>query len=40
MIRKFQAGNFSLHHHVQTGSGAHQGMGNRGSSPEGKASGT
>jgi hypothetical protein len=37
-----RAGNFSLHHRVQNGSGAHPAsysMGNRGSSPGGKASG-
>jgi hypothetical protein len=35
-----RAGNFSLHHHVQTGSGAHAAsyaMGNRSSFPRGKA---
>jgi hypothetical protein len=35
-------GNFSLRHHVQTGSGAHSAsypMGKRGSFPEGKAAG-
>jgi hypothetical protein len=35
-----EAGNFSLHHHVQTGSGAHRAsypMGTRGSLPGGKA---
>jgi hypothetical protein len=37
------AGNFSLHHRVQNGSGAHPAscpMGTRGSFPEGKAAGT
>jgi hypothetical protein len=37
------AGNFSLHHHVQDGSGAHPAsypMGTRGSFPGGKAAGT
>jgi hypothetical protein len=37
------AGNFSLHHRVQNGSGAHPAsdpMGNRGSFPVGKAAGT
>jgi hypothetical protein len=36
------AGNFSLHHHVQNGSGAHPTsytMGNKGSFPGGKAAG-
>jgi hypothetical protein len=36
------AGNFSLHHHVQNGSGAHPAsysMSTRGSFPEGKATG-
>jgi hypothetical protein len=36
------AGNFSLHHHVQNGSGAHPSsyaMGTRGSLPGGKAAG-
>jgi hypothetical protein len=36
------AGNFSLHHHVENGSGAHPAfypMGTRGSFPEGKADG-
>jgi len=38
-----RAGNFSLHHRVQTGSGAHPAsypMGTRGSFPGGKAAGT
>jgi hypothetical protein len=37
-----EAGNFSLHHHVQNGSGAHPAsypMGTRGSFPGGKAAG-
>jgi hypothetical protein len=37
-----EAGNFSLHHHVQKGSGAHPAsypMGTRGSFPGGKAAG-
>jgi hypothetical protein len=37
-----RAGNFSLHHHVQTGSGAHPAsypIGTRGSFPWGKAAG-
>jgi hypothetical protein len=37
------AGNFSLHHHVQTGSGAHPDyypMGTRVSFPESKAAGS
>jgi hypothetical protein len=39
---KVKFGDFSLHHHVQNGSGAHPAsypMGIRGSFPEGKAAG-
>jgi hypothetical protein len=37
-----ETGNFSLHHHIQNGSGAHPAsypMGNKGSFPVGKAAG-